>query len=252
MQLDLTNRVYLIVDESVVLGRAAAECLAAEGARVVLAGKGEESLQAAATDLGESAAAIVVTDGVDEDTPERLVAAALERWGRVDGALICVGDLPEGRASEVTDEEWTTAFESVFLTTVRLCRHIAGTLSRGGSLAVVLSTSSHEPVAGHALANGLQSGLASVALQLAEELGPRGVRVNGLLPGNVATSPTARSLGTPGDALPVAADRIDASPKHPPGSPEEFGRVATFILSPAASYISGTMISIDGGMQSLL
>jgi len=248
MDLDLSDRVYIVAEGADGLGWAAAECLVAEGARVVLFGRSEDALEAAVTYLGQSAAVSVVTDGVDLGTPDRLVAAALATWGRVDGALICVGGSPGGRVSDVTDEEWTTAFESVFLDAIRLCRHIAQTLPSGGSLALVLSSGIHEPVADRAVANSLQRGLASLALQLAEELGPRGVRVNGLLPGHVATSSMVVRDTAAGDPSHGRSAPIDTIPMGRYGEPHEFGRVATFLLSPAASYITGSMVPIDGGM----
>lgn len=163
--------------------------------------------------------------------------------------LIRVDDSPSGRASDVTDEEWTSAFESVFLGTVRLCRHSAQTLPSDGSLALVLFSSVHELVPEGAVANGLQRGLASLALQLSEELGPHGVRVNGLLPGHLAASTTEVSGATATDAGPDRSALLDTDPTRRYGEPEEFGRVAAFVLSPAASYITGSMIPIDGGMQ---
>lgn len=248
MDLDLNDRVYIVAEGASGLGWAAAECLVVEGARVVLSGRSRHALDAAVTDLGESAAVSVVADGADADATERLVAAAQAKWGRLDGALVSVGGLPEGRVSDVTDEEWTTAFESVFLGAVRLSRYIAQTLPSGGSLALVLSSSVHEPLAEMALANGFQRGLASVALQLADELGPHGIRVNGLIPGPVATQLTTEPDAAAGDPDPGRAAPIDTIPLRRYGAPEEFGRVAAFLLSPAASYISGSMIPIDGGM----
>lgn len=111
-----------------------------------------------------------------------------------------------------------------------------------------MSSSIHEPVAEGAVANGMQRGLASLAMQLAEELGPRGVRVNGLLPGHVAKPSTPKPGTATDDALPGRSVPVDTVPTWRYGAPEEFGRVAAFLLSPAASYISGSMIPIDGGM----
>lgn len=125
MDLDLSDRVFIVADEATGLGRSTAECLVAEGARVVLSGRSEAALEAAVTDLGESMAMAVVTDGADGSIPETMVAAALATWGRLDGALICVGGSPVGSVRDVTDEEWTAAFQSVFLDAVRLSRNIA-------------------------------------------------------------------------------------------------------------------------------
>lgn len=249
MDLDLNDRVFIVADGDSGLGVPTAECLVAEGARVVLSGRDGDSLEAATAALGTSAAMPVVTEAADPAVPERLVAAALSRWARLDGALICVGHVPGGSVRDVTDEQWTAAFQSVFLDAVRLSRHVAQKLSSGGSLALVLTPSVHEPVPELAVANGFQRGLASLALQLAEELGPRGIRVNALVPGPVETQPTLvpglpAAHPSPGNATPTDEISIRRSGEAP-----EFGRVATFVLSPAASYISGSMIPVDGVMQ---
>jgi 3-oxoacyl-[acyl-carrier protein] reductase len=234
MDLGLAERVYLVTGASRGLGRAVADVLVAEGARVVLSGRSQESLDAAVAVLGDRAVA-VAADNADPATPERLVAAARGRWGRLDGALVSVGGPVLGELTEVTDEEWTAAFEAVFLGAVRLGRVLAGELGDGGSIAFVLSTSVRSPLPGLAVSNGLRPGLAMVAKGLADELAPRGVRVNGLLPGSIRTERLAQ-LGSP---PPEPVGRY--------GEPEEFGRVAAFLLSPAASYVSGSMVPVDGG-----
>lgn len=247
MDLDLKDRVYIVSDGASELGRATAECLVAEGARVVMAGDNEHALDTAVTNLGGSQDASVFAVGDDADAPERLVAAAQATWGRLDGALIGVGDSPGGPVLDVTDAEWITAFETVFLGAVRLSRCIAQALPYGGSLALALSSSVHEPIAGLGVANGFHPGLASIALQLADELGPHGIRVNGLIPGLFATQRTTKHDAAVGDSDPGGAVQIDTIPLRRCGSPEEFGRVAMFLLSPAASYISGAVVPVDGG-----
>jgi 3-oxoacyl-[acyl-carrier protein] reductase len=247
MDLQLRDRVYVVTGGARGLGRATAECLVAEGARVVVSGRSADSLQAAGAALGD-AAVTVVADNADPETPGRLVAAARERWGRLDGGLISVGGPPTGTVTEVTDEQWRAAFDSVFLGAVRLARVLGAELGEGGALALVLSTSVRAPLANLAVSNGLRPGLAMVAKMLADELGPRGVRVNGLLPGRVGTERVAELDAASGD--PQAARRAaeEGIPLRRYGEPEEFGRVATFVLSPAASFVSGAMLPVDGGM----
>jgi 3-oxoacyl-[acyl-carrier protein] reductase len=118
----------------------------------------------------------------------------------------------------------------------------------GGSVAWVLSSSVRSPIPGLAISNGLRPGLAGLAKTLADELGPRGVRVNGLLPGRIATDRTVALDDVGGD--PEAARRRSESaiPLGRYGEPAEFGRVAAFVLSPAASYLTGAMIPVDGGL----
>lgn len=248
MDLDLTDRVLLVTGGARGLGRATAECLVAEGARVVISGRSEESLAAAVAELGEERALSLVADNADPQTPGRLLAAAKDRWGRVDGALISVGGPPPGTVATTTDEQWRTAFEAVFLGGVRLAREVGAALPHGGSLAMVLSTSVRSPVANLAISNGLRPGLAMVTKNLADDLGPSGVRVNGLLPGRVATERVAELDAATGDAEAARERSVATIPLRRYGEPEEFGRAAAFLLSPAASYLTGVMLPVDGGL----
>lgn len=247
MDLGLTDRVFVVTGGARGLGRATAECLVAEGARVVLSGRSRESLDAAAEALGDHAVA-VEADNADPGTPQRLLDAAERTWGRVDGALISVGGPPKGAVSQVSDDQWTAAFESVFLGTVRLCREIGTALPDGGSMALVLSSSVRSPLPEMAVSNGLRPGLAMVAKTLSDELGPRGVRVNGLLPGRIATDRVAELDASTGDADAARTANEALIPLGRYGEPEEFGRVAAFVLSPAASFLTGVMVPVDGGL----
>jgi 3-oxoacyl-[acyl-carrier protein] reductase len=244
VDLGLTDRVYVVTGGARGLGRATADVLVAEGARVVLSGRTEETLAAARGPAVEA----VVADNADPATPQRLIDAAHHRWGRLDGALVSVGGPPKGPVTGITDEQWTAAFEAVFLGAVRLGREIGSRLPAGGSLAFVLSSSVRAPLADMAVSNGLRPGLAMVAKTLADELGPRGVRVNGLLPGRIATERVAELDASTGD--PEAARRAAeaAIPLGRYGDPAEFGAVAAFVLSPAASFLTGVMLPVDGGL----
>jgi len=246
MDLGLSDRVFVVTGGSRGLGRATLDVLVAEGARAVVSGRSKESLAALAGAHGD-AVATVVADNADAGTPARLIAAAQDRWGRLDGALISVGGPPAGPATSITDDQWRAAFESVFLGGVRLAREIGLALGDGGSLALVLSTSVRQPVGNLSVSNGLRPGLAMVAKTLADELGPRGVRVNGLLPGRVGTDRVAELDASTGDADAARAAAIRAIPLGRYGEPEEFGRAAAFLLSRAASFLTGVMLPVDGG-----
>lgn len=249
MDLQLTDRVYLLTGATRGLGRATAEALVADGARVVVSGRHADSVEETVAALGgPEHARGVVADLADAGTPAALLAAAHDAWGRVDGVLISVGGPPAGLITEMTDEQWTTAFGSVFLGAIRLAREVGAVLGDGGSIAFVLSSTVRQPILDLAISNGLRPGLAMAAKTLADELGPRGIRVNGLLPGRLATE-RVQSLdaahGDPDAAREAASAHI---PLRRYGLPEEFGRVAAFVLSPAASYVSGVMLPVDGGL----
>jgi 3-oxoacyl-[acyl-carrier protein] reductase len=242
MDLGLRDRVYVVTGGTKGLGLATAEALVAEGARVVVSSRAQESIDAALARLGDAAVG-VAADNADPATPDRLVVAAQDRWGRLDGAAVSVGGPPATDALGATDEQWRSAFESVFLGAVRTVTAIAANLSAGSAIALVLSTSAKTPVPGIAISNGLRPGLAVWAKQLADELGASGVRVVSLLPGRILTDRTLALTPDPADR-----DRVAAQiPLRRYGTPEEFGRVAAFMLSPAASYLTGCAIPVDGG-----
>ncbi len=247
MDLELTDRVYVVTGGARGLGRATADRLVAEGAQVVLSGRSEESLAAAVAELGDAAVA-VTADNADPGTPAQLLEAARASFGRIDGALISVGGPPTGTVTGTSDEDWTRAFESVFLGAVRVARGIVEALDAGGSITFVLSSSVRAPLANLAISNGLRPGLAMVAKTLADEQGPRGVRVNGLLPGRIGTERVAELDASTGDAEAARQAAIAGIPLGRYGEPEEFGRAATFLLSPASSFVSGVMLPVDGGM----
>jgi 3-oxoacyl-[acyl-carrier protein] reductase len=242
MELGLADRVYLVTGGSKGLGFATARALVADGARVVLSSRSAEHVAAAAAELGDNAVGLP-GDNADPELPERLIALAKERFGRLDGMLVSVGGPPPGGVLDTDLEHWGRAYESVFLGTLRLLRTVSAELGEGGAIALVLSTSVREPLDNLAISNGLRPGLAMVAKTLAGEVGPRGIRVVSLLPGAVATERLAGLTSNP-DAL---AARTASIPLRRIAEPDEFGRVAAFVLSPAASYLTGITISVDGG-----
>lgn len=248
MDLGLKDRVYVVTGATRGLGYASARELTADGAKVVLTGRDAARAEAAAKALGPNAVG-VAADNSDPGAASRLVAAAREHFGRLDGILISVGGPAPGSAADNTDEQWAAAFESVFLGAVRLARAAAAELSDGGVIGFVLSGSVHEPIPGLTISNGLRPGLAGFAKSLSVELGPRGIRVVGLLPARIDTDRVRELDALSGDAD-LARTRNEAGiPLRRYGTPEEFGRAAAFLLSPAASYLTGVMLPVDGGSR---
>ncbi|MFF7067978.1 SDR family oxidoreductase [Streptomyces pseudovenezuelae] len=248
MDLGLRDRVYVVTGATRGLGNAAARSLVADGAKVVVTGREEERALAAAAELGPNAVGVAV-DNADPSASERLIATAREHFGGFDGVLISVGGPPPGFVADNTDEQWQSAFESVFLGAVRLARAAAAELEDGGVIGFVLSASVHEPLPGLTISNGLRPGLAGFAKSLADELGPRGIRVVGLLPSRIDTDRVRELDGLSADPEATRTANESRIPLRRYGTPEEFGRVSAFLLSPAASYLTGVMLPVDGGMR---
>jgi len=250
MDLGLTDRAFVVTAASSGLGRAAAQQLVAEGARVVLVARRAELLAEAVSQIGPDRAVALAADLTDASTAETACALALDAFGRLDGALVSVGGPPAGSVLETNEDQWRAAFESVFLAALRVSRAVVrhGT-ARDLCIAWVLSTSVKTPIPGLAASNGLRPGLAMLVKQLADELGPQGTRVVGLMPGAIDTE-RSRYLDSLKDDPMAAREKMEAFiPLRRYGQPDEFGRVAAFVLSPAASYLTGSMISVEGGAQ---
>jgi 3-oxoacyl-[acyl-carrier protein] reductase len=247
MDLGLRDRVYVLTGASRGLGLATAQALVADGARVVISSRDSDRVATAVKELGSDRATGVVADLSAPETAATLVETATRTYGRLDGALISVGGPAPGTASQMSDEQWREAFETVFLGTVRMARTVAQALTDGGAIALVLSTSARSPIPGLGLSNGLRPGLSGVAKDMADELGPQDVRVVSLLPHRLLTDRSQQLFATAPDPE-AARAAVEASiPLRRIGDPAEFGRVAAFVLSPAASYLTGLSIPIDGG-----
>lgn len=250
MDLGLGGSAFVVTGGSRGLGLATAQVLTDEGAGVVLMSRRQDSLDAACQALGTRARS-VIGDLADERSPESAVEACRAAFGVVSGGLISVGGPPPGTVLTTSDEAWRQAFESVFLGSLRMARILCEAISASsgfGSIALVLSTSAQEVFTGLSTSNGFRPGLAMLIKDLADEVGHLGIRVNGLLPGRIATDRLLGLDAATGDPVAARARAESAIPLGRYGEPAEFGRAAAFLLSPASSYITGSLLRVDGGL----
>ena len=250
MDLGLGGRGYLLTGASRGLGFATARALVDDGARVLVSARSADAVEKAAEELGGAPAAFgSAADLGDPGTADRLVAETRESLGRVDGALISVGGPTPGTVLEAAEEDWRAAVDSVLLGTLRLVKALVPHLYDGAAIGLVLSTSVREPIPHLAISNGLRPGLAMTAKALADELGPRGIRVFGLMPGRIATDRISHLHGSIEKAQEVARQEIPAGRL---GTAEEIAAAATFLCSERASYITGVALLVDGGLTKSL
>jgi 3-oxoacyl-[acyl-carrier protein] reductase len=250
MDLGLNGKRALIGGGSGGLGGAIAEALGAEGTLTGLVGRPGDKLEAAATRLGGLA---VPADLSTPDGPGEAVAAAVAAFGGLDLLVVNSGGPPPGRFDELDEAAWQTAIDGTLWSAIRLLRAALPHLRAGHdpAILVVLSSSVREPIPGLTTSNLIRPGLAGLIKSVVDEIVP--VRINGLAPGRFATERIAQLDAARAASTNIAVEEIqrrtiERIPLGRYGDPVEFGRVAAFLLSPAASYVSGAIIPVDGGM----
>jgi 3-oxoacyl-[acyl-carrier protein] reductase len=250
MDLGLGGARALVTGGSAGLGAAVARALAAEGARVAVCARPSDRLDAVVADV---AGVGVPVDLAAASGPSEAVAAAVSALGGLDLLLVNSGGPPPGTFSDLSDEDWQRALDGTLWSSVRLLREALPHLrsSSFGSVCVILSSSVREPIPALTTSNFLRPGLAGLIKSLVAEIAP--VRINGIAPGRVATdriaaldSGRARAGGL--TVAEVQQQTIARIPLGRYGDPAEVGRVAAFLLSPAASYMTGAIVAVDGGM----
>ena len=261
MELGLRNKRALVLASTSGLGRATAQALAADGALVVVNGRTAERAQAVATEVAQKAGATegsvlgMAGDVTAATDLGLLVQGAVDALGGLDLVVINAGGPKAGGFEDLSDEDWLSAFELTLMSAVRTVRlalpHLRA--AGGGSVLAIGSSSIRQAVPGLTLSNSVRPGVNALFRELATTLGPEGIRFNMLSPGRIVT-PRLDSLDEKRAALDgttVAAVRASTARTIPLGRlgrAEEFGRVAAFLLSDAASYLTGQSLLVDGGM----
>jgi len=251
VDLGLDGARALIAGGSSGLGLAVGTALAGEGARVALAARPSDRLDTAVGALPGAIAAPI--DLGDPGGPAEAVDRTVEAFGGLDVVLVNSGGPRPGTFDALDDAGWQDAIESTLHSALRLIRASLPHLrtSERAAILVILSSSAREPIPGLTASNTLRPGLAGLIKSLTAEIVP--VRINGLAPGRFTTQRsievekvTAANTGQTTDE--VRAALIARIPLGRLGDPAELGRLGAFLLSPAASYLTGAIIPIDGGM----
>jgi 3-oxoacyl-[acyl-carrier protein] reductase len=254
MDLGLKGKVAMIAGASRGLGFAVAEALAGEGALVSIASRDEQAICAAASRLGSGVLATPL-DVRSAEGIERWSRATVERFGGVDLLFANSGGPPAGAALSFDDAAWQDAVELLLFSTLRMVRAVVPSMQARGGGAILMSTSASvkEPIPNLGLSTVLRASVSALAKTLAIELAPAKIRVNQIVPGRIDTDRVRQLDEINGRKQGVSAEQAKAKsvgtiPAGRYGQPEEFGRVAAFLLSGAASYMTGATVQVDGGL----
>jgi 3-oxoacyl-[acyl-carrier protein] reductase len=259
MDLGLSGKVALVTASSRGLGKAVALQLALEGAHVAICARGEADLAVASRDIfsaSQHPALAIRADVSDSASVSELVSRVLEAEGRIDILVLNAGGPPPGAFLDVRPSDWEGAVQLTLMSAVHLCYEVVPAMRAqgGGSILAITSASVRQPLPNLVLSNSIRMAVVGVAKTLSDELAPDGIRVNTICPGWTRTARVEKLLGdraaragtTAGEqAAAIAAD----IPLGRMGRPEEFAKVAAFLVSPAASYVTGVCLLVDGGLH---
>jgi 3-oxoacyl-[acyl-carrier protein] reductase len=254
MDLGLKGKVAMVAGASRGLGFAVAQALACEGAFVSIASRDPSAIREAADRIGENALPIAA---------DMKSAAAIQHWadvtskefGGVDLLFANSGGPPAGPALSFDDASWQDAADLLLFSTVRMVRAVVPSMQARGGGAILMSTSSSvkEPIANLSLSTVLRASVSALAKTLALELASSNIRVNQIVPGRIDTDRVRQLDQINGQRQGISAAQAKAKsvttiPLGRYGEPEEFGRVAAFLLSGAAAYVTGATVQVDGGL----
>jgi 3-oxoacyl-[acyl-carrier protein] reductase len=255
MDLGLAGKRALVLSSSRGLGRACAEALAAEGTDVVMTARSRDQLDAVAAAINERSGgrAHAVAGDLGRDLQE-IHQAAVGRLGGIDILVANTGGPPAGTALAVKPEQWAPQFDAIVMPVVAMTGLVLpGMRERGfGRILTIASTSVQQPLPNLVLSNALRSSIVGWAKTLSAEVAKDGITVNLVLPGRIQTDRTgqldAANAKAQGKSVEQITEAMLASiPAGRYGRVEEFADVVCFLASERASYVTGSMIRVDGG-----
>jgi 3-oxoacyl-[acyl-carrier protein] reductase len=255
MNFNLKGKCALVAAGSKGLGLGIARALAQEGSHIALCGRDLALAQQAATQIKTEFGVEARADACDVAQASQIsawVGAVGQQFGKIDLLVVNAGGPPAAAFTQLNDTDWQAAFDLNLMSAVRLVRATLPLMPNGGAILMVTSSSAKEPIERLALSNVMRAGVAALVKTLADELGARAIRVNNLIPGRIETDrvvhldqTTAANTGQPYELVRQTA--INKIPLRRLGTTDEFGAAAAFLLSDAASYITGASLRIDGG-----
>ena len=257
MDLGLKDKVVLVAAASKGLGYGTARALAQEGARVSMCSRSALDIEQAATTLAQEFGAETLGIACDVTDPAAISAwidQTVTRWGRIDGLFVNAGGPPAAYFKEINDDQWQAAFELTLMSSVRMIRAAIPYMTNGGSILVSTSASVKEPIERLILSSVMRAGVVALMKTLADELAGDHICVNNLIPGRIDTDRVAQLDQGNADRLGISFEEARArSLKNIPlsrlGTIDEYGQAAAYLLSPAASYITGATLRVDGGQM---